>query len=74
MIILFQETMQKNLNAKMWWAKYFRIYHESEKAVGVPKYMGNRDMNSKEFKATDNSVSSYSTLDHVVGENTGLCQ
>ena len=36
--------------------------------------MGIRDTNSKEFKATDNSVNSYSTLDHVVGENNGLCQ
>ena len=64
----------KNLNTKMWWAKYFGIYHKGEKTVGVQKYMGIRYINSKELKATNNSVNSYSTLDHVVGKNTGLCQ
>ena len=38
----------------------------------MQKYMGILDMNPTEFKAAGKSVNSYSTLDHVVGENTGL--
>ena len=57
----------------MLFTKYFGIYHTSEFAADVPKYMGIRDMSSNECKATENSVNSYSTSDHVVGKNIVLC-
>ena len=61
----------KNLREKMWWAQYFGIYHQNENlAVGQTEYIDILDMIPTEFNANDNSVLSYSTLDHVVGENT----
>ena len=38
--------------------------------MGQTQYMGILDMIPIEFNATDNSVLSYYTLDHVVGKNT----
>ena len=42
--------------------------------VGENKYMDILDITLTEFNAVTKSVPLYSTQDHVVGENTGLCE
>ena len=59
----------KNLRAKMWWANFFGIYHQSNQVVGENKYMDILDMIPRGFIAADKSVKLYSTLDHIFGKN-----